>query len=145
MTVRGHATLAITFGPSRSPEFPRAVEFAQVNAGAVEVEPGRWRATFELGELDQVPYARAADLLHAVKRWRSMRVEVDGEAERWYVATAMLECARGYLRTWGRCGFRYRYDIPQRCGPCPLFDRDRAMVELEMGDLWSRLSSEGPE
>lgn len=132
--------LTVTFGPSRSPELPRVLEAFDVE----QVQPGRWRATFEL-EQDGRVFGQAAELLHAVKPWRSTRVHLDGEAERWHVVAAMLECARGYLRTWGRCGWRYRYDVPQRCGPCPLFDRERAMVEIEMADVWSRLGSESPE
>ncbi len=66
--------VTVEFGPSRSRRFGRAVAEAQNGAReCTEVEPGRYRARFLLGE-DAAAYAGLARLLERVRHWRATEV-----------------------------------------------------------------------
>src|SRR6266540_433911 len=71
--------LTVEFGPSRSKRFGRAVAEAESGAGdCSEVEPGRYRVRFVLGE-DAAAYTGLARLLERVRHWRATEVYWDGE------------------------------------------------------------------
>ncbi|HXF73378.1 MAG TPA: hypothetical protein VNO79_12310 [Actinomycetota bacterium] len=134
MSARPPVTLTITFGPSRSPNLPRALAHARRYASSVdEPEPGRYAASFRLAE-DHRAYGALARLLHLVERWRATEVEVDGEPYPAWLVAAMAWCAREQLRAWGTCRFRYYLDIPSRCRVCPHLDLDRALRQIEASE-----------
>ncbi len=122
--------LTVTFGPSSSPNFRRALDYARRVAEAEEIEPGRWRARIELETEQPQTFARAARLLEHVQGWRTSDVELDSEPELFWAVRAMAWCANGYLRSFGRCTFTYWSEVPARCHRCPLFDPERAEREL---------------
>ncbi len=71
--------MTVEFGLSRSRRFGRAVAAARSGVGECsEVEPGRYRVRFDLGE-DSAPYAGLATLLQHVRHWRATEV-FEGEA-----------------------------------------------------------------
>lgn len=66
-----------------------------------------------------------------VQGWKTTRVEVNGSAEQRHTVMSMLDCAREWLRTEGRCGARF--PSPRgapRCRACPLYDAGYA------GEFW---------
>jgi hypothetical protein len=71
--------LTVEFGPSRSKRFGRAVAEAQSGAGECsEVEPGRYRTRFVLGE-EAAAYTGLARVLERVRHWRATEVYEDEE------------------------------------------------------------------
>lgn len=126
MAPRGPVTLHLTFGPSRSVHFPRALTYARRYAHTLEeIEPSRWRATFTL-DRDPRDFGAAGRLLEFVGSWRATEVDVDSEPERAWVVAAMCHSARAWLRAIGDCGERYWGRVPDKCFVCPLFDKERA-------------------
>ncbi len=69
----------VEFGPSRSKRFGQALAEARGGVGECsELEPGRYRASFVLGE-DPAPYTGLARLLERVRHWRATEVYEDDE------------------------------------------------------------------
>lgn len=124
--------LTVTFGPSTSVGFPRAVAYARRWAECSELHNGRSEAQFHLGEIAG-PYARAAQLLEFVRGWRGTVALIDGEPEHLFVVQMMLWCAARWLRSRGDCDQRYWTETYVRCRVCPLFDPDRAAREIAGG------------
>jgi hypothetical protein len=94
----------VEFGPSRSKRFGLAV--AEARRGADECgerEPGRYWATFRLGE-DAAAYAALAALLGRVRHWRASEVSEGDEPVSAYHAKEM--------------------------GWCPLFEAERAIRDV---------------
>jgi len=66
--------LTVEFGPSRSKRFGKALALAQSGPGeCTEIEPGRYRVRFLLGE-DSALYSALARLLERVRHWRATEV-----------------------------------------------------------------------
>ena len=66
--------LTVEFGPSRSKRFSKALAEAQSGPGECsELEPGRYRVSFVLGE-DAASYSGLARLLQRVRDWRATEV-----------------------------------------------------------------------
>ena len=119
--------VTVEFGPSRSKRFGRAVAEAQNGASECsEVEPGRYRVRFVLGE-DCAAYASLARLLERVRHWRATEVYEDDEPVSAFHAREMAWCASSQLTSFGACRFRFYYGILPRCSLCPLFDAQRAI------------------
>ena len=119
--------LTVEFGPSRSKRFEQAVAEAQHGPGAcAEVEPGRYRTSFELSN-DAAAYAGLARLLERVRHWRATEVSEDEDTVSTYHAREMGWCASFYLDRFGDCRHRFYYGILPRCALCPLFDGERAI------------------
>ncbi|MEX0755877.1 MAG: hypothetical protein WD739_09475 [Actinomycetota bacterium] len=114
-------TVAVTFGPSRSLNFPRAVDYAQRHLAGTQVEPGRWRAAVILTE-ERSQYRRLERLLAMVGHWGSTEVTVAGELEAADLAARMADCAPRWLRSRGECRVVYHDGPYDRCYVCPLFD-----------------------
>ncbi len=71
--------VTVEFGPSRSKRFGKAVAEAQSGAGECsELEPGRYRVRFVLGE-DAAAYAGLARVLERVRHWRATEVYEEDE------------------------------------------------------------------
>jgi hypothetical protein len=71
--------VTVEFGPSRSKRFGKALAEALSGAGECsEVEPGRYRTRFVLGE-DSAAYTGLARLLERVRHWRATEVYEDDE------------------------------------------------------------------
>jgi len=122
MATRGPVHLVLTFGPTSSPLFGRAVSLARTRATeAAEVSPRVWRASFTLQE-DPHPYAWAWRLLGLVGGWRGTLLDVQGSPEPLHPVQAMLSCARGWLRQVGRCRAPFPAGPWPKCGLCPLYD-----------------------
>jgi hypothetical protein len=120
----------VEFGPSRSKRFGKALAEAQRGARECsEVEPGRYRATFLLGE-EAAAYAALAALLGRVRHWRASEVYEGEEAVSTYHAKEMGWCASSQLKSFGACRFRFSYGVFPRCSFCPLFDAERAIRDL---------------
>lgn len=120
----------VEFGPSRSERFGKAVAEAQKGAHECsEVEPGRYRARFRLGE-DAAAYAALASLLGRVRHWRATVVYEGEEPVSAYHAKEMSWCASSQLRMYGACRFRFSYGVFPRCSLCPLFDAERAIRDM---------------
>ena len=119
--------LKVEFGPSRSKRFAKAVAEAQHGPGeCTEVEPGRYRTSFALGN-EAAVYAGLARLLERVRHWRATQVSEDEEPVSTYHAREMGWCAAFYLDKFGGCRHRFYYGILPRCSLCPLFDSERAI------------------
>jgi hypothetical protein len=117
----------VEFGPSRSKRFGRAVAEARSGPGACgEVEPGRYRVRFDLGE-DSAPYAGLARLLERVRHWRATEVFEGEEPVSVFHAKEMAWCASFQLSSFGECRERFDYGVLPRCAHCPLFDAERAI------------------
>jgi hypothetical protein len=117
----------VEFGPSRSKRFGRAVAEARSGPGACgEVEPGRYRVRFVLGE-DSAPYAGLARLLERVRYWRATEVFEGDEPVSVFHAKEMAWCASFQLSSFGECRERFDYGVLPRCALCPLFDAERAI------------------
>jgi hypothetical protein len=122
--------VTVEFGPSRSRRFGRALSEAQSGAGECrEVEPGRYRARFVLGE-DSAAYAGLARLLERVRHWRATEVCEDDEPVSAYHAKEMAWCASFQLTSFRACRFHFGYGVLPRCSVCPLFDAERAIRDV---------------
>ena len=119
--------VTVEFGPSRSKRFGRAVAEARSGAGECsEVEPGRYRVRFVIGE-DSAAYTGLARLLERVRHWRATEVYEGDELVSVYNAKEMAWCASFQLESYGGCRFRFIYGVLPRCSVCPLFDAERAI------------------
>jgi hypothetical protein len=122
--------LAVEFGPSRSKRFEKALAVARGGAcECTEVERGRYRARFVLGE-DSAAYAALASLLERVRHWRATEVYEGDEPVSAYHAKEMAWCASSQLKLHGACRFRFFYGVFPRCSVCPLFDAERAIRDV---------------
>jgi hypothetical protein len=122
--------LTVEFGPSRSKRFGKALAQARRGArGCSEVEPGRYRASFVLGE-DAAAYTGLASLLERVRHWRATEVYEGNEPVSAYHAKEMGWCASSQLKAHGACRFRFYYGVFPRCSVCPLFDSERAIRDV---------------
>ena len=71
--------LTVEFGPSRSKRFGKAVALAQSGPGeCTEIEPGRYRVRFLLGE-DSTLFSALGRLLERVRHWRATEVSEGAE------------------------------------------------------------------
>ena len=119
--------VTVEFGPSRSKRFGKAVAEARSGAGECrELEPGRYRVRFLLGE-DATAYAGLARLLERVRHWRATEVYEGDELVSSYHAREMAWCASSQLTEFRACRFRFYWGIPPGCSLCPLFDAERAV------------------
>jgi hypothetical protein len=122
--------LTVEFGPSRSKRFGKAVAEAQSGAGECnELEPGRYRVRFVLGE-DSAAYAGFARLLERVRHWRATEVYEEEELVSSYHAREMAWCASSQLTSFGACRVNFYYGVLPRCSLCPLFDAERAIRDV---------------
>jgi len=122
--------VTVEFGPSRSNRFARALAEARSGPGECsEVEPGRYRARFVLGE-DSTAYTGLARLLERVRHWRATEVYEGDELVSVYNAKEMAWCASFQLKSYGGCRFRFIYGVLPRCSVCPLFDPERAIRDV---------------
>jgi hypothetical protein len=122
--------VTVEFGPSRSKRFGKAVAAAQSGPGeCTELEPGRYRVRFALGE-DGQAYGGLASLLERVRHWRATEVYEDDELVSVYNAKEMAWCASFQLKSYRACRFRFIYGVLPRCSVCPLFDAERAIRDV---------------
>ena len=122
--------VTVEFGPSRSRRFGRALSEARSGAGECrEVEPGRYRARFVLGE-DSAAYSGLARLLERVRHWRVTEVCEDDEPVSAYHAKEMAWCASFQLTSFRACRFHFGHGVLPRCSVCPLFDAERAIRDI---------------
>jgi hypothetical protein len=119
----------VEFGPSRSRRFANAVRIAAAASECVELEPGRYRATFRLGE-DPVVYKQLGWLLATVRGWRSTDVSDGAAPASAYQARELAWCAASQLEWFGSCQWRFQFGVPPRCGLCPLFNRRKALHDV---------------
>ncbi len=106
---------------------------AQSGAGACgEVEPGRYRTRFVLGE-DSAAYTGLARLLERVRHWRATEVYEDDQPVSVFHAKEMAWCASFQLTSFRACRFQFGYGVLPRCSVCPLFDAERAIRDI-MGE-----------
>jgi hypothetical protein len=143
--------VTVVFGPSRSKRFQSAVALAQKGSGECsEVEPGRYRVSFRLGDGADA-YKRFAWLLERVRHWRATEVYEDDEQLSPFHAKEMAWCASFQLDSYGECRERFGLGVLPRCGVCPLFDAERAIragiahepaAALAIGDGVDQLHSE---
>jgi hypothetical protein len=125
--------LTVEFGPSRSKRFGKAVAEAESGAGECnELEPGRYRTRFVLGE-DSAAYTGLARLLEHVRHWRATDVYEDDELVSVFNAKEMAWCASFQLKSFRACRFHFGYGVLPRCSVCPLFDAERAIRDI-MGE-----------
>ncbi len=125
--------VTVEFGPSRSKRFGRAL--AEARSGACEcseLEPGRYRAKFVLGE-DAAAYSGLARLLERVRHWRATDVYEDDEPVSPFHAKEMAWCASFQLKAFRACRFHFGAGVLPRCSVCPLFDAERAIRDI-MGE-----------
>ena len=142
MAPRGEVLLQITFGPSKSFVFPRAVTYASEHAKEVaEVHPGIWRASFSL-LTEQRAYAHALQLLYMVHGWRASILAVNGDPEPPRIARQMLDCARRWLQTEQRCQAPLPPSGFAKCRICPLFDPEWAAESYVRPELM--IGPQGP-
>jgi len=131
MAARGEVRVTVSFGPTSSPLLAHAVTYAIEHAWRTEeLRSGAWEATFRVGSDERV-FGELSHFLCMVQGWKTTRVEVDGSPEHRHTVMSMLDCAREWLRTEGRCGARF----PSAPGPpryrlCPLYDAGYA------GEFW---------
>jgi hypothetical protein len=117
----------VEFGPSRSKRFGRALAEARRGARTCsEIEPGRYRATFPVGE-DAAAYAVLASFLARVRHWRATEVYEGDEPVSPYHAKEMAWCACSQLKAFGSCRVRFFFGVFPRCARCPLLDCERAI------------------
>ncbi len=146
MAIRGPLQVVLTFGPTSSPLYDRAVSFARSRATeAAEIAPGVWRASFALGN-DPGPYASAWRLLGLVGNWKGTQIDVGGSPEPLAPVQAMLTCARAWLRSMGCCRASFPSGPWPKCGLCPLYDEGWAVESFAPpGPLYPEgLFPEGP-
>jgi hypothetical protein len=123
-------TLIVEFGPSRSKRFAKALAYARDRADqCTELEPGKYRATFQL-DSDPAAYLSLGALLKTVRYWRATEVWEDNEPVSAYHAMEMAWCASFQLKSFGACHWRFHYGVLPRCSVCPLFDAERAIREV---------------
>jgi hypothetical protein len=119
--------ITVEFGPSRSKRFRKAVAEARSGAGECrELEPGRYRVSFVLGD-DATVYAGLARLLERVRHWRATEVYEDRELVSTFHVREMAWSASSQLTSFGACRWRFYHGIPPRCSLCPLFDVRQAI------------------
>ena len=119
----------VEFGPSRSKRFVQAVAEAETGAGeCVQLEPGRYRVRFELGE-DASPYRSLARLLGRIRGWRASETYDEDGTLSLHNTREMAWCASSQLSSFGACRFRFYYGVFPRCSACPLFDPRRALLD----------------
>jgi hypothetical protein len=124
--------LTVEFGPSASKRFQRAVAEAESGAGECsELGPGRYRVRFLLDRDPQV-FAGLARLLQRVRAWRASEVYEGGRLVSSSHAGEMGWCASAQLGWFGECRFRFFYGVYPRCALCPLFEVERAVLDV----LW---------
>jgi len=131
MAARGEVRIKVSFGLTSSPVLTHAVSYAIEHASATEeLRSGLWEATFRIGT-DVRSFGELRHLLRLVGAWKTTRVEVDASVEPRRTVDSMLDCARGWLRSGGRCGawFPSARGAP-RCRVCPLYDAAYA------GEFW---------
>ena len=122
--------LTVEFGPSRSKRFGKALAEAQSGVGECsEVEPGKYRASFVLGE-DSDAYASLARMLEHIRHWRATEVYEDDEPVSVFHAKEMAWCASSQLAWFGECRVRFFHGVLPRCSLCPLFDVERAVRDV---------------
>jgi hypothetical protein len=122
--------LVVEFGPSRSRRFQKAVAEAQSGAGECnELEPGRYRVSFLL-ERDARVFTGLARLLQRVRGWRASEVCEGDQPVSSYHAREMAWCASSQLGWFGECRVRFFYGVYPRCSLCPLFDVERAVLDV---------------
>ena len=122
--------MAVEFGPSRSKRFQRAVAEAEGGAGECsELEPGRYRVRFLLDRDGRV-YSSLARLLQRVHDWRASEVYESERLVSSYHAREMGWCASTQLGWFGECRVRFFYGVYPRCSLCPLFDVERAVLDV---------------
>jgi len=99
--------MTVEFGPSRSKRFGKAVAEAQSGPGECrELEPGRYRVSFLLGEEARV-YVGLARLLQQVRNWRATEVYQEEEPVSTFHGREMAWCASSQLKLFGECRFRF--------------------------------------
>jgi hypothetical protein len=122
--------LTVEFGPSRSKRFARAVAEAFGGAGeCTELECGRYRVRFDLGK-DAGVYTSLARLLQRVRGWRQSEVYEGDHLVSSYHAREMGWCASAQLGWFGECRFRFFHGVLPRCSLCPLFEVERAVLDV---------------
>ncbi|MGH2692422.1 MAG: hypothetical protein ACRDHM_07945 [Actinomycetota bacterium] len=123
MAARGEVRVTVSFGPTSSPVRAHAASYAIEHAWTTEeLRSGVWEATFRIGA-DERSFGELHHLLRMVQGWRTTRLEVNRSAEHGQTVMSMLDCAREWLRTEGRCGARF--PSPRgapKCRACPLYD-----------------------
>jgi hypothetical protein len=101
--------VSVEFGPSRSRRFGKALAEAQSGAGECsEVEPGRYRVRFALGE-NAGTYTGLGRLLERVRHWRATDVDEEDEPVSAFHAKEMAWCASFHLTTFGDCRERFEH------------------------------------
>jgi hypothetical protein len=119
--------VSVEFGPSRSKRFGPALAEAESGPGECsELEPGRYRASFLLGQ-DAAVYTGLARLLERVRHWRATEVYESEEQASVFHAKEMAWCACFQLTSFGDCRERFDHGVLPRCALCPLFDAERAI------------------
>jgi hypothetical protein len=122
--------LTVEFGPSRSQRFPKAVAEARGGAGECsELGRGRYRVRFALSK-DAAVFAGLARLLERVRDWRATDVYEGDHLVSSYHAREMGWCASSQLGWFGECRVRFFYGVSPRCSLCPLFDVERAVLDV---------------
>jgi hypothetical protein len=122
--------VTVEFGPSRSKRFAKAVAEAEAGVGELnELEPGRHRVSFLLGE-DAAAYTSLARLLERVRHWRATEVCEGDEPVSVFQAKEMAWCASFQLTSFRACRFRFYWGVLPRCALCPLFDAERAIRDV---------------
>lgn len=130
--------LTVAFGPSRSRRVSLALSRARrLGVDLREVAPGRYVATFHLTD-DLRAFAAAWALLSEVRFVAGTEIEVDGEPETGWEASAMAHCARDWLRAAGGCFERFPGRPWSKCFLCPLFEPERvgATVPDHVPEAW---------
>jgi hypothetical protein len=122
--------LTVEFGPSRSKRFGKTLAEAESGPGECsELEPGRYRTRFLLGR-DAAVYTGLARLLELVRHWRASEVYEGDQLVSSYHAREMAWCASSQLAWFGECRVRFFHGVLPRCGRCPLFDVERAVLDV---------------
>jgi len=120
--VRGPLEVIVAFGPSTSPNFPRAELVARRDADTFDVDvTGRVTAGYELEAPRPKGFGDVARLISFVKHWRATEISVDGSPERDYLVEAMAFCAQGYAEAYGGCRENFHSGPYAKCRVCPLF------------------------
>jgi hypothetical protein len=122
--------LTVEFGPSRSQRFPKAVAEARGGGGECsELERGRYRVRFALSK-DAAVFTSLARLLQRVRDWRATEVYEGDHLVSSYHTREMGWCASSQLGWFGECRVRFFYGVYPRCSLCPLFDVERAVLDV---------------
>jgi hypothetical protein len=120
----------VEFGPSRSRRLQRAVAQARGGAGVFrELGYGRYSVRFVLAK-DAVVYMALARLLQQVGAWRASEVNEQDEFVSTYHAREMAWCGFSQLDWFNECRVRFFHGVPPRCSLCPLFDIERARLDV---------------